>query len=141
MIRYRLKCGSDHEFEAWFASSASYELQAADRRVCCPACGSRDVAKAIMAPHVAGRVGAEGDVSGLPRDVPRLLEAMRALRHELRTKTEDVGRHFSDEARKIHYGECEPRGIRGTASGEEARDLVAEGIEVFAFPPLPEDAN
>jgi hypothetical protein len=52
-----------------------------------------------------------------------------------------VGTRFADEARKIHYQEAKARGIYGQASGEEARALVDEGIDILALPSLPEDAN
>ena len=58
---------------------------------------------------------------------------MRAVR-EVMAKTEDVGDRFAAEARKMHYGEAEERGIRGRATREEARDLLEEGISVFSLP-------
>jgi hypothetical protein len=48
--------------------------------------------------------------------------------------TEDVGERFPEEARRIHYGEVEQRGIRGRASREDAQALHDEGIEVVAVP-------
>lgn len=59
----------------------------------------------------------------------------------MRANTEDVGERFPEEARKIHYGEAETRGIMGRASPEEAQALTEEGIEIAALPVLPEDAN
>jgi hypothetical protein len=58
---------------------------------------------------------------------------MRAVR-EVMAKTEDVGERFADEARKMHYGEAEERGIRGQATREEAQTLLEEGIAVFTLP-------
>jgi hypothetical protein len=58
---------------------------------------------------------------------------MRAVRH-LMANTEDVGERFPEEARRIHYGEIEERGIRGQASSEAADALREEGIEVFSLP-------
>jgi hypothetical protein len=49
-------------------------------------------------------------------------------------QTTDVGADFAEEARKMHYGEVPERGIRGTASLEETRNLVEEGINVVPFP-------
>lgn len=53
MIRYALRCGLNHEFEAWFASSAAYDDQSAQGLVECPICGDRNVRKQIMAPALA----------------------------------------------------------------------------------------
>lgn len=141
MIKYRLRCACTHEFEAWFRSSATYEVQAQDQQICCPACGGHDVDKAIMAPNLAGRGCSEEGSGQSACKQERLCEVLREIRSALVAGAEDVGARFPDEARKIHYGETEPRGIHGTASGEEARSLLEEGIEILAFPPLPEDAN
>lgn len=141
MIKFRLRCGDAHEFEAWFPSGASYESQAEGRQVYCPDCGSRDVVKAIMAPSVvAGGRGPEDTGPAQTRQA-RFIEVVRDLRRTLIAESEDVGARFPEEARKIHYGEAAARGICGTASGEEAQDLLDEGIGFLAFPPLPEDAN
>jgi len=141
VIKYRLRCARAHEFEAWFASSAACESQARNHQVCCPDCGSRDVAKAVMAPNLAGRCHEPERAAEPPEAKPQFAELVREVRRFLVARSEDVGAGFPEEARKIHYGEAEPRQIRGTASGEEARDLLDEGIEILAVPALPEDAN
>lgn len=53
MIKYRLRCSKDHEFEAWFSDSGTYDAQAKRGLVTCPACGSKKVSKALMAPSVS----------------------------------------------------------------------------------------
>ena len=58
---------------------------------------------------------------------------MRAVR-EVMAKTEDVGERFADEARKMHYGEAEERGIRGQATREQTEALLDEGIAVMPLP-------
>ena len=142
MIKYSLRCARAHEFEAWFASICSFEVQSADRKICCPQCGSNDVGKAIMAPNVANRDRLEPDPPQATDDGrPPGAEVLREVRRTLLAGIEDVGAHFPEEARKIHYGEAEARGIRGTASDEEVRTLLDEGIAVVAIPSLPEDAN
>jgi hypothetical protein len=141
VIKYRLKCGRAHEFEAWFPSSASFEAQAGSGQVCCPDCGGRDVVKAIMAPNVVAGGRGPQDAGPAERKPVRIIEVLRELRRSLLAESEDVGARFPEEARKIHYGEAAVRGICGTASGAEAQDLLDEGIEILAFPPLPEDAN
>jgi hypothetical protein len=141
VIKYRLRCARWHEFEAWFPSSASYETQAGKRQVCCPDCGDRNVVKAVMAPNVAVR--GRGQEDALPAEQMRaqFVDVLREVRRSLLAAAEDVGPRFPEEARKIHHGEGDVRGIRGTASGEEARALLDEGIEIVALPALPEDAN
>ncbi len=58
---------------------------------------------------------------------------MQAVRKMLET-TDDVGERFPVEARRIHYGEIEARGIRGQATLDERRALIEEGIEIMSLP-------
>lgn len=71
----------------------------------------------------------------------KLVEMVRAVKAELMAKAENVGAAFPEEARKIHYGEAEERGIYGEATVEEAEALLEEGIAVTPIPTLPEDRN
>lgn len=163
MIRYRLQCKKNHEFEAWFNSSKAYDSQARRGLVECPECGSTKVSKALMAPGVAtrGRDGAppvEGAPSNAvvetPAQAPALqpttahhemqrqfLEMMRHVRKEVESKAEYVGPRFAEEARKIHHKDSEARGIWGEATPKEAHDLIEDGIDCLPLPRLPEDNN
>jgi hypothetical protein len=58
---------------------------------------------------------------------------LKMVRHVM-ANTEDVGEKFAEEARRIHYGESEERGIRGKASQEETEALIEEGISVVPLP-------
>ena len=58
---------------------------------------------------------------------------LKAVRHVL-ANTEDVGDRFPDQARAMHYGDIEPRSIRGQATPREAVELIEEGIDVMALP-------
>ena len=139
MILYRLQCTHAHEFEAWFASSASYDVQVATCQISCPECSSCEVGKSIMAPNVALRTRGE---AASDEDTPaRYRNLVREVRRVLETGSEDVGARFPEEARRIHYREVEQRAIRGIASQDEARALVEEGVEIMALPRLPEDTN
>jgi hypothetical protein len=139
VIKYRLQCAHGHEFEGWFASSASYDGQVEAGQLTCPECNSREVGKSIMAPNVATRARPDGVADD---DMPaRYSNLVRQVKRVLTTSSEDVGARFPEEARKIHYREVEQRAIRGTASLDEARELVEEGVEIMALPRLPEDTN
>lgn len=154
MIVFDLKCRKEHVFEAWFPDSASFTEQAEAGKVLCPVCGSRKVAKALMAPKVVGTKGREERPSGNDGTAQpeagavALAEAakageLRRLLRELRQQVENncdyVGEQFAEEARKIHYGETDPRGIYGETSDDEAKALVDEGIEVARVPWLPRE--
>ena len=139
MIKYRLQCTHGHEFEGWFASSASYDAQVDAGQLTCPECNSREVGKSIMAPNVAVRTRSDA----VPDDEApaRYRNLVREVARVLTAASEDVGARFPEEARKIHYREVQQRAIRGTASLDEARELVEEGVEIMALPRMPEDTN
>jgi hypothetical protein len=157
MIRYALRCAEGHAFESWFRDSDAYETQRAGGVVGCPVCGSIEVEKQIMAPAVsvkdeAARGAAKSEApksetgDGAPVVVLGEREAalramMRQLRREIVANSDDVGERFPEEARRIHYGETDPRSIRGQATPEEAKALHEEGVEFMPMPPLPDDRN
>ncbi|HJU33349.1 MAG TPA: DUF1178 family protein [Hyphomicrobiaceae bacterium] len=155
MIRYRLQCRKGHQFEAWFADSASFDKQSKRDLLACPTCGTSKVTKALMAPNVvtrSKRKSARKVAEAPPVEPPKpetqrvaahreLAAAMRKLRAEIEAKSEYVGPRFSEEARKIHYEEVPARGIHGEATAEEAKALKEEGIEFYPLPVLPEDQN
>ena len=143
MIVFDLKCSADHQFEAWFQSSSAYEEQLAMGVVECPVCGDIDVAKAPMAPNVTSKGNSRPDASGVaarsgdPKLELLAAEAEKAIEN-LRSHVEEncdyVGDSFADEARKIHYGESEERGIYGETTATESKDLIDEGIDVLPLP-------
>lgn len=131
MIAYQLQCRYGHGFEGWFPDSAAFDAQAADGKLVCPVCNSRQVEKAVMAPAIAGKA----------REQAQARAALRALRQKMTDNAEHVGSQFPDEARKIHYGEAEERAIYGEASGAEVEALLEEGVPVAPLPPDPDTAN
>lgn len=142
MIRYALKCDESHRFDAWFASSDAFEAQASSGHVTCPQCGSSNVAKDVMAPNIAPASHAsQGSEAATPTTSKEALDLLRKLRKSVEENAEFVGDRFASEARKIHHEEAESRGIYGSASRDEANDLLEEGIPVYPLPDLPEDHN
>lgn len=154
MIRYSLQCDKEHGFEGWFSSSADHDRQKEAGLVECPVCGSRKVGKALMAPSVATarKKEARAEVAaaqqtavmkpaGADAQKREMLRQLKELRDKVLADAENVGENFAEEARKIHYGETDARGIYGKASIEDAASLAEEGIEVMPIPDLPEDSN
>ena len=131
MIRYDLVCPKEHRFEGWFASSEAFDTQAAKGRVTCPACNSKKIAKAPMAPRVAK----SGDAA--PANPAELRKALMKLRRHVESSAEHVGDRFADEARAIHHGDADDRPIYGDATPEEGEALAEEGIPVTRIPWLP----
>ena len=137
MIKYALQCAHEHPFEGWFGSSADYDDQHARGLLECPVCGTTAVRKQIMAPALAGVKKAERDEpSGAPTQA-MMMEAMGRLRRHVEDTFDDVGDAFAREARAIHEGKAEERGIYGQATRKEVRDLVEDGVPVAPLPPAP----
>lgn len=127
MLVLNLACEHGHSFEAWFGSAADFESQQQRQLVSCPICGSLGVKRMPTAARL--------NVSHLRAApaAPNTAQALAAVRR-LIASTEDVGERFTEEARRIHYGETEQRGIRGRATAEQTRELVEEGIAVLPLP-------
>jgi hypothetical protein len=149
MIHYQLRCAAGHGFDGWFRDSEGFEKLAASGLVECPHCGSSQVSRALMAPAIprkgrpaAPPAAAEPPQPATTRAVAGPMPAeMRALLRQLRSEVEShcdyVGPRFAEEARRIHEGESEARGIYGEATDEEARALREEGIEFGRIPWVP----
>ena len=142
MILYTLRCENEHEFEAWFASSAAYDRAAKAGQNACPVCGSGEIGKAIMAPAVSG-TRKRDTVSLAAPDLRNqvMRDALKEFRRKVTENADYVGDKVAEEARKIHFNESEQRGIYGEATAEEAHDLAEEGIAFQPLPPIPEDRN
>jgi len=135
MIRYALTCENHHEFEGWFGASSDFDDQAARGLLSCPVCASAQVRKQIMAPAVAGTK--KRGVSESPHKREMMMEAVRQVRRHVEETFDYVGDTFAREARAIHEGKSEERGIYGEATPQEVRDLVNDGVPIAPLPPEP----
>jgi hypothetical protein len=140
MIVFDLSCGDGHRFEAWFRSGAAFDEQAEAGILVCPVCRDTRISKAPMAPRVT-RTSGVADVApsppppaALPRPRDETAKTLARLRGLIEANCEDVGSRFAEEARRIHFGEKEARGIYGEASGEEAAALREDGIDYQVLP-------
>jgi hypothetical protein len=134
MIRYALLCEHDHEFEGWFGASADFDDQQARGLIECPVCASKAVRKAIMAPAISG-TRKKGQDIGPAQTQAMMMEAMGRIRQHVEENFDDVGDTFAKEARAIHEGRSEDRGIYGQATSKEVRDLVEDGVPIAPLPP------
>jgi len=157
VILYNLVCDKRHEFESWFPNSAAYDKQAKRGLISCPACGSARVEKAIMAPRLARRdkstsiaipveeagstPEATSPVAMISPQEQEFRKKLKELRDHLTANSDNVGRKFPEEARKMHYGETEHRSIYGEATPQDAQELYEEGIEFHPLPVLPDERN
>jgi len=141
LIRFSLICDHDHEFEGWFRSSDDFDKQKKRGLIDCPECGSHKVQKALMAPAVSTSKKQEKMALAMSAEQRRIMGEMKALSEKLRENAEDVGNKFAEEARKIHFGETEPRGIYGEATPDEAKSLAEDGVPFMPLPVFPDDRN
>lgn len=144
-----LQCTQGHAFEGWFSSEDDFQSQLARQLVECPLCGDRAVAKLPSAPRLnlsgaSAPAAASDRVPSSPETAPvaalppaAMQAAWMHMVRQVMASTDDVGERFADEARRIHYGEAEERGIRGQATSEQAEELLDEGIAVVALPVPP----
>ena len=139
MIKYALSCEHEHAFEGWFGSSSDYDEQAGRGLLECPVCGSGAVRKQIMAPAVAGTKKGRPDVAPQMRSM--MMEAMGKVRAHVEQNFDYVGDTFAREARDIHEGKSEERGIYGEATPKEVKKLVEDGVPVAPLPPKREEVN
>lgn len=139
MIVFNLACAHEHRFEGWFASGDEFDSQCARSLVQCPVCSSQQIRRLPTAPRLnlaraGGTERAPAATAGTPPTAEAMQQKLLQMARMLVQQTDDVGEQFAEEARKIHYREAPPRGIRGVASPGEVAELNDEGIEVFAFP-------
>jgi hypothetical protein len=153
MIHYQLQCDQDHEFDGWFNDSAGFEKQAKRGLIECPVCGATAVRRALMTPAVSTRdapdpkppIPVQQVLPPAPPKPPhpgmpmpaRMIAMLQRMRAEVEKNCDYVGPEFAEEARKIHRGEAEQRGIYGETTKEEAETLAEEGIEVHGIPWVP----
>ncbi|RMB01526.1 DUF1178 family protein [Eilatimonas milleporae] len=162
MIVFDLICDRQHRFEVWFRSSDDFVSQRDGGVLSCPICGTAQVDKAVMAPRLARKgnqcdasAGGAGhahveerdavpapspETSGSTAKVPdnplgeKAAQFLRAVRDHVEKNCDYVGPGFAEEARKIHYGETEERGIYGQASERDVSELLEEGIDILPLP-------
>lgn len=141
MIIYELICPKQHRFEGWFSSPEDFEGQKDGGLLSCPSCGGHDIQKLLTAkiktsvpellPAVREEHGGGQEKKNQPSNLQELIEYVLL-------NTENVGREFASEARRIHHRETPLRNIRGTASRRETEELLDEGIPVMALPIPPQ---
>ena len=152
MIVFDLLCGEGHRFEGWFGSAGDFASQRDRNLLSCPTCGSANVKRVPSAtranlgapppkpssPAVPAQPVKTPDMDGKdPFAVAQILYSR--MLDELLTKSEDVGKEFPTEARKIFYKESPARAIRGQATNEQHDELIEEGIPVARLPVPPTD--
>ena len=145
MIKYKLYCKEcSNTFDSWFSSSKEYDKLKKIKHLNCHNCGSIKVEKTLMAPNV---MNSKDNKIPLKND-KKFVEVKKKIKEYqkfIKKNFEYVGDNFAYEARSIHYDSKEDKknkkGIYGSASVEEVKELQEEGIKTETIPWVKEEEN
>ena len=143
MIKYRLLCKNcDLKFDSWFASSSEYEKLKKKKLLNCHKCNSFKVEKTIMAPQLINNNSKNNDKKENIEKYNKIKKTIKDYQKFIRDNFKYVGDNFAYEARSIHYnGKKNSKGIYGSASKSDLKDLKEEGIDTQIIPWIDEIEN
>ena len=131
MIIFNLSCKScDLNFEGWFDSSKDFESQKRKKMINCPSCNSTLIKKSLMAPNLSSKTNKK-ESSKIKK---AMINNINKYKKIIEKNFEYVGDNFTEEAKKIKYGEKIERPIYGEATIDQTKELIEEEIN---FSPLP----
>ena len=142
MIKYSLHCKScDYSFESWFCSSKEYEKLKRKNFLNCHNCNSFKVEKSLMAPSLISKkfeAAKEKD----QKKYNKIRKTISEYQKFIKNNFEYVGDNFAYEARTIHYNKKKKeKGIYGTASKQDLKELKEEGIDAQMIPWVEDKKN
>jgi len=142
MIKYKLFCKKcDFKFDSWFASSNEYERLKKRKLLNCHNCNSLKVEKTIMAPQLINNKSKTDEKINLEKFI-KVKKTIKDYQKFIKDNFKYVGDNFAYEARSIHYNtKKKSKGIYGSASKEELKDLKEEGIDAQMIPWIDEKEN
>ena len=141
MIKYRLICKNcDSKFDSWFASSKEFERLKKKKFLNCHLCNSKDVEKTLMTPNFISNSNGE-NLGKKELKIKEINKKIKEYQKFIKNNFEYVGKNFAYEARSIHYNKKKKnKGIFGTATNDEIKELNDEGIITETIPWI-EDKN
>ena len=142
MIKYKLICKKCNlTYDSWFASSKEYEKLKRKKFLSCLKCDSNQIEKTLMAPKVLNKSFKE-KINIKNSKLKEINKKIQEYNKFIKNNFEYVGENFTYEARSIHYNnKKKKKGIYGTASKEEIKELKEEGIETDIIPWLENKNN
>jgi len=142
MIKYRLICKNcDLSFDSWFASNAEFEKLKRKNFLSCHKCNSKRIEKTLMAPKLINN--SQKDITEQKRlKILNINRKIKEYKKFIKNNFDYVGENFAYEARSIHYNEKKiKKGIYGTASSTEIKELKDEGIDTEIIPWIEDKSN
>ena len=142
MIKYKLVCKDcELNFDSWFASSNEYERLKKKKLLNCHKCNSVKVEKTIMAPQLISQNFKNDEKINLEK-YNKVKKTIKDYQKFIKDNFKYVGDNFAYEARSIHYnGKKKSKGIYGSASKEDLKQLKEEGIDAQMIPWIDEKEN
>ena len=142
MIKYKLICKEcELKFDSWFSSSSEYERLKKKKLLNCHKCNSSKIEKSIMAPQLISH-NLKNDEKINIEKYNKVKKTMKDYQKFIKDNFKYVGDNFAYEARSIHYNRKKKlKGIYGTASKEDLKELKEEGIDAGMFPWIEENEN
>ena len=130
MIVFNLNCSDcAFSFEGWFENTNDYNKQIKKGLLTCPSCNSTQIKKGLMAPNVSKKSN-----SKIYKRNKSIASNVNKLKKIIEKEFDYVGDKFTEEAKKIKYGEAKDRSIYGEASVEQTKELIDEDIDVLPLP-------
>ena len=130
MIVFNLNCDEcDFSFEGWFDSTHAFNRQKRNKLVTCPSCDNSNIKKSLVAPNVAKKSN-----SKIVKNKKNLASDIKKIKKIIEENFDYVGSKFTDEAKKIKYGEAKDRPIYGEATIEQTKELIEEEIKITTLP-------
>ncbi|MDA9653384.1 DUF1178 family protein [Candidatus Pelagibacter sp.] len=142
MIKYSLICKEcDLSFDSWFAASKEYEKLKKKKLLNCHSCGSIKVEKSLMAPKLISKNYKEISEKELLK-YKKIKKKITEYQKFIKNNFEYVGQNFAYEARSVHYKDkIRTKGIYGTASTKDLKELRDEGIDAQIIPWVDDSKN
>ncbi len=130
MIVFNLECKlCSLTFEGWFENSSEFEKQRKEKIINCPSCNSSSIKKSVMAPNVSKKSNSQN------KKIKKTIATnITKFKKTIEENFDYVGEKFTEEAKKIKYGETKDRAIYGEASLEQTKELIDEDINVVPLP-------
>ena len=139
MIKYKLKCHNNHEFESWFSESGEFEKLKKKKLLECIYCSSKIINKSIMAPMISMVKNKNNEIKKLNKLLLSERNKLQKLRNYVEKNFEYVGTNFSKKVREIYYDKKNQKAIYGTTTQKERDELNEEGIDLLSIPWINKD--
>lgn len=142
MIKYKLVCKNcEFSFDSWFASSVEFEKLKNKKLLNCHNCNSKKVEKSLMAPQLINSSNLK-DLEKKDKKFKEIKKKIKEYQKFIKNNFDYVGNNFAYEARSIHYNKKKKnKGIYGTASKNEIKELKEEGVEAELIPWIEDKTN